>query len=675
MPKAPKFLKGWPATSTAMWPLDKIKPYEKNPRTHPQGQVQLLAKMMQRFGVDQPIVVDENGIILKGHGRRLAALAAGFDQFPVVVHRGLSEDDKRAVRIADNQVALLSDWDEELLKAEIIDLREQGFDLPLLGFDDEQFADMFAEAEQKAQRELTPKESAIMTRVWRSLTEEWYEHGKRQKELGFFSTNFTRAALKAYFVKAWFFGSDIPRAATTAYTPHRMFESGNLEGKPFMELFNPSRISDEQIASIAWLCLNTPSWDKMLGMSLGVHSYRQPAEFPPLLARDLINEFAPEGARVLDPCHGWGGRLLGFMLSEAKYYHGFDTDKRTVNGVKQMFADLSGIRSGKKAAFVCQPFEDSILDKHSFDFAFTSPPYYDTEKYGGELSSWQRYESFDAWVEGFYKPLLEKTAHALKPGGVFSLQIGNQSYPLEAKARELVGGLFDVAEKRTTDMINNYTGTNPQDGEVVLILKRSTGRRQGKPISPPLSDTVEIKVSAKCARLAFTQCGPDCIEQNGCKGNCCISKGKPGDCFVTVHPDEQKRVEAAGAVVEGGLIVVPPGTRGCPFQAPTGLCKLFNKPARPFGCIASPFTLNKNGTLIVRNRYTVLPCHMGKGQKDYAYRVFRSSLDLILGKDESKRVVAHFDNGGGDCNAMISRATFNILADNDQIKRRALGRA
>lgn len=126
----------WPAEKVVMCALDKIKPYDKNPRAHPQAQIDLLAKLMLRYGVDQPIVVDEHGMILKGHGRRLAAIAAGFDAFPVVTHRGLSEENKTALRIADNQTALLSRWDDEFLRSDVSALKSEGFDLSLLGFGD-----------------------------------------------------------------------------------------------------------------------------------------------------------------------------------------------------------------------------------------------------------------------------------------------------------------------------------------------------------------------------------------------------------------------------------------------------------------------------------------------------------------------------------------------------------
>lgn len=134
-----------PAEQVEVRSLAAITPYPQNTRTHSDAQIDLLAQLLLRYGVDQPIVVDEAGVILKGHGRRLAAIKAGFDTFPVVVQRGLSDDDKRALRIADNQVALLAGWDAELMQLELGELQLHGFDLALLGFGDAELASFLAD--------------------------------------------------------------------------------------------------------------------------------------------------------------------------------------------------------------------------------------------------------------------------------------------------------------------------------------------------------------------------------------------------------------------------------------------------------------------------------------------------------------------------------------------------
>lgn len=125
-------------SATKEWPIAKIIPYEHNPRTHPAAQVELLATLIEKYGPDQPIVVDEKGVILKGHGRRLAVLNTNRKTFPVIQRFGLTEEDKAAMRIADNQVALLSGWDSELVGFEIKRLQRMNFDMKLLGFGEAQ---------------------------------------------------------------------------------------------------------------------------------------------------------------------------------------------------------------------------------------------------------------------------------------------------------------------------------------------------------------------------------------------------------------------------------------------------------------------------------------------------------------------------------------------------------
>lgn len=179
-----------------------------------------------------------------------------------------------------------------------------------------------------------------------------------------------------------------------------------------------------------------------------------------------------------------------------------------------------------------------------------------------------------------------------------------------------------------------------------------------------------VNVSAACARLQFTQCGPACIQQNGCKGNCCDAPTRPSGCMVSIHPSEEARIAKRGGRIVDGLLEPKPGARGCPFKE-DGLCTLHQSGEKPFGCIASPFTLNAHGTLIVRNRYKLLPCYRGPGAKGPAYRVFASSLILLFGEVEAARMTAHFDAGGGDFVGVMPSHVFAMLMDNDAAKRAA----
>ena len=112
-----------------------LTPYAKNSKKHPDDQLDKIAGQIHRFGFDQPIVVDENKIIIKGHGRREAALRLGLPTVPVIVRSDLNDHEKLAARIGDNKVAE-SDWDNDALKFEFGTLRRAEFDLDLTGFDE-----------------------------------------------------------------------------------------------------------------------------------------------------------------------------------------------------------------------------------------------------------------------------------------------------------------------------------------------------------------------------------------------------------------------------------------------------------------------------------------------------------------------------------------------------------
>lgn len=147
--------KNWPAAKVEMWPLERIIPYDKNPRLHSPEQIDLIAKSMMDDGVTAPILVDEEGIVIYGHGRRMGAEKNAFKHYPVVVARGWSEEKKRAYRIKDNSYALLSTWSPELLRVELNELSLAGYEMPLLGFDQVQLVS-FLSVPSGADPERTP---------------------------------------------------------------------------------------------------------------------------------------------------------------------------------------------------------------------------------------------------------------------------------------------------------------------------------------------------------------------------------------------------------------------------------------------------------------------------------------------------------------------------------------
>jgi DNA modification methylase len=128
------------AESVQPWPIEKLIPFAMNARTHSDEQVAQVAASIAEFGFVNPILAGEDGVLIAGHARLLAARKLKLQQVPVIVLRHLSETQRRALVIADNRLALNAGWDEELLRLELTRLAAEDFDTRLLGFDDLELA-------------------------------------------------------------------------------------------------------------------------------------------------------------------------------------------------------------------------------------------------------------------------------------------------------------------------------------------------------------------------------------------------------------------------------------------------------------------------------------------------------------------------------------------------------
>ena len=129
------------------WPLDRFIPYARNARTHSDEQVAQIAGSIKEFGFVSPILAGSDRVIIAGHGRLLAARKLGLTDAPVIVIDGLNENQRRALTLADNKLALNAGWDEEMLRLEIEALRDADYDVNLIGFDDEELALLLAQQE------------------------------------------------------------------------------------------------------------------------------------------------------------------------------------------------------------------------------------------------------------------------------------------------------------------------------------------------------------------------------------------------------------------------------------------------------------------------------------------------------------------------------------------------
>ena len=146
--------KNWPAESVALRAVVGLLPYARNARTHSDKQIAQLVASIKQFGWTIPVLVDEAGGIIAGHGRVLAAVKMGLAEVPCMTARGWSEDQKRAYVLADNQLALQAGWDDGLLRSELSELKAADFNLSALGFSAAEFDALFSERDATYSRKI-----------------------------------------------------------------------------------------------------------------------------------------------------------------------------------------------------------------------------------------------------------------------------------------------------------------------------------------------------------------------------------------------------------------------------------------------------------------------------------------------------------------------------------------
>jgi DNA modification methylase len=134
-----------PADKVEKWDITRLTPYARNSRTHSDEQISQIAASIKEWGWTTPVLVDEDGSIIAGHGRTLAAQRLKMTEVPVMVAKGWSDAKKRAYVIADNKLAMNAGWDNEMLALELGEIGDLGFDLDLTGFTADEIAALMPE--------------------------------------------------------------------------------------------------------------------------------------------------------------------------------------------------------------------------------------------------------------------------------------------------------------------------------------------------------------------------------------------------------------------------------------------------------------------------------------------------------------------------------------------------
>lgn len=203
------------------------------------------------------------------------------------------------------------------------------------------------------------------------------------------------------------------------------------------------------------------------------YQLRTPTIFRPGVAKYIYQTYGGEGTTTWDPCAGYGGRMLG-ALATGTHYIGTDVEEETIEG-NQRLASTLGLEA--KVTLHCTPAETFEVPT-DIDVVFTSPPYFDREKYSeSEDQSWVKHGSsdLDGWLEGFLRPVILKAHKALKDGGTFAMNIcdlndnrGNV-VPLESEMFRLaIGEGLEPVEMLKMPLSN----LSPRAYEPIFIFKK-----------------------------------------------------------------------------------------------------------------------------------------------------------------------------------------------------------
>ena len=164
--------------------------------------------------------------------------------------------------------------------------------------------------------------------------------------------------------------------------------------------------------------------DYNIRKSLKIFGAQSVSNFRPSVAKFIYKKYTVAGNSVLDPCMGYGGRLLGALCTEGLEYSGVDPNTVTIENNGKMARKLRGVSYSNPVVTYNMPFEDFDTTQ-KYDLVFTSPPYFNIEKYSTEhTQSYIKFPDFDSWEEGFLRVLIEHSYDFLNTGGHLVLNVG-----------------------------------------------------------------------------------------------------------------------------------------------------------------------------------------------------------------------------------------------------------
>lgn len=456
----------------------QIEGLPANPRQWTREDVKRLAKSIEETPElleARPLIVIPNGneyVVLGGNLRLEALKYLKWDKAPVyLLPAETAIETQKEIVIKDN--GSFGQWDYDALANEWDDLDLDGWGVP--AWDPGDVGNGGGGSNENDPVEKIDFVEKLLQEAMRENVREAVDQIDYMMKRGWITSWLTRGAVQAQFLRAKYYGKHYPQWLSLYFCPQRFMTSAN-KVSVYDQMKSVAAGGDAGIAGFRTISEDGPlNVIQKSGYPIG--GSRMPLDFPANKACELIKEFGGDGCSVLDPCHGWGGRLTGALMADVSLYCGIDPSPFAHDGVQAAANAFLPYCKGSRVELIQNPFEDVNLDKRVFDMAITSPPYFDVEQYAGDLQSHVRYGNYDRWVECFYKVLIEKTYAVLRSGGVFVLQVGSKSYPLlEDGTRLAEAAGFTVEEIRpfggSTSSALHGNDDEDMDNEKIIILRK-----------------------------------------------------------------------------------------------------------------------------------------------------------------------------------------------------------
>lgn len=376
------------------------------------------------------------------------------------------------------------DWDALANEWDCDPLDDWGIDLPE-GWGDEESEEANDEdgngGDTDRNVEKIPEVEAMLNEAMRENAREFVEQLDYDMAHGWLPGGITKGYVQAQFIKAKFYGGAYNAVNNLYFQPLRFLCPSGLKNGSVRNAFEG--VADGKNSGLAGLrtATNDGKLSYFYSSNYPVAQTTASADFPPMLAKQLLEEFTPPDKKtdVLDPCHGWGGRIVGALLADVSSYTGIDPSDDAHDGVIRIIDAFGKYSKHTKIEIRKECFEDTNIEKESYDIALTSPPYFNVEKYAGENQSHIKYPQYDLWKEKFYTPLIAKTYYALRPGGVFVLNVGSQTYPLKKDGIIIAESCGFVVEeirpfgRGTNSGLRKKNGSDDsENNEKIIILRK-----------------------------------------------------------------------------------------------------------------------------------------------------------------------------------------------------------